>query len=92
MIKRKSAWETESTWDTEEGFDLARIKKGVAAGERHHALRQYLGWLIKHGWVKSEAKLELIAWNSNNRPPLPTDELHREFEKYWKLWTEKTNK
>lgn len=82
----KDAWQTEDEWDTEERFDLEGVRKGVAKGNRHHAFHQYLGWLVKEKYSKSDAMAELIAWNKLNHPPIPENELKYEIEFYWAMW------
>lgn len=76
-------------WETEPGFDLERIRKGVTGDERIHALHQYEGYLVKLGYHRVEAKMELIVWNSCNRPIIPLKEFEDEFERCWKLWNGK---
>jgi len=73
-------------WALGERLDLELIRKGVEEGKRHHALHQYLGWMIKQKYSKIEAKKILVECNLKNHPPLSSAELDKEFEKRWSEW------
>ena len=83
-----SAWETEDTgWETEDGFDLERVRQGVAREERHRALKQYLGWMVKQGYSRDDALEAILAWNRLNTPPLDEEVLKLLFDHYWSKWS-----
>lgn len=73
-------------WLLEEGFNLGLVKQGVGKGSRHHFLHQYLGWMIKEGYIKTRAQAVLVEWNTRNQPPLLPDDLNTEFEYCWSMW------
>lgn len=92
-ITETDTWETEpDCWDTEEPFDLELVRQGVSTDKRCHTLHQYLGWLIKQGYLKAKAKAELTAWNQRNHPPLPSGELNNEIERCWAMWAKSQTK
>ena len=85
--------ETESVkWKTEEPFNLELVRKGVAKGNRHHAMHQYLGWMIRKQYLKVDALVELVTWNCHNQPPIPWKDFIEEFRLCWQEWVLKNNK
>jgi len=57
--------------------------KGVGEGNRNSALGRITKKLQQMGFQKHKAKIIIMSWNTDNKPPEKKDKLLRDFEMYW---------
>lgn len=61
--------------------EIQEILLGVQEGERHTSMIKLVGAFIKQGLNKYQIQQSITSWNYQNEPPLPQDELDKEFNR-----------